>query len=193
MNSTEDVGDAHILSVDSPIESWIVDSGASFHSSPSKELFHNFVGRKFGKVHPADNKSLEILGRGNVNVKVLNGGLWKLQDVRYIPGLTKNLISISQLDSIDYKTEFGNGSWKMVKGALVVARGMKSGTSYTTGGCTNLVANVAESSCSTSLWHSRLGHMSEKGLKITAVRGSLPGLKSVDMGLCESCVFGKQK
>ena len=67
----------------------------SFHSSPSKELFHNFVGGKFGKVHLADNKSLEILRRGDMNVKMLNGALWKLQDVRYIPGLTKNLISVS--------------------------------------------------------------------------------------------------
>ena len=95
MDSAEDVGDAHILSVDSPIESWIVDSGASFHSSPNKELFHNFVGGKFGKVHLAGNKSLEILGGGDVNKKFLNGGLWKLQDVRYILGLTKNLIFVS--------------------------------------------------------------------------------------------------
>ena len=79
----------------------------------------------------------------------------------------------------------------MVKGTMVVARGMKSWTWYTTTGCTNLVANVAESSCSTSLWHNRLGHMSEKGLKIMATKGSLLGLKSIDMGLCGSCVFGK--
>jgi len=35
--------------------------------------------------------------------------------------------------------------------------------------------------------------MSEKGLNIMAARGSLPGLKSLDMGLCESRIFGKQK
>lgn len=38
-----------------------------------------------------------------------------------------------------------------------------------------------------------LGHMSEKGMKILASRGKLSGLKSIDMYLCESCVFGKQK
>jgi len=80
----------------------------------------------------------------------------------------------------------------MVKGAMVVARGMKSATLYTTVGCTNLVANVVESSCSTSLWYNRLGHMSEKELKIAVAKGSLPGLKSVDLGLCWLC-FGKQK
>ena len=84
-NSAEDMGAAHILSVDSPIESWIIDSGAWFRSSPSKELFHNFVGGKFDKVYIADNKSLKILRRGDVNVKTLNGATWKLQDVWYIP------------------------------------------------------------------------------------------------------------
>ena len=42
LNSAEDIGDALILTVNNPIESWILDSGASFHSSPSKELFQNF-------------------------------------------------------------------------------------------------------------------------------------------------------
>ena len=47
VNSAEDIGDALILSVNSLVESWILDSGASFHSSPSKELFRNFKSRRF--------------------------------------------------------------------------------------------------------------------------------------------------
>ena len=47
VNSVEDIGDALILCVNSPVESCILDSGASFHSSPSKELFQNFKSRKF--------------------------------------------------------------------------------------------------------------------------------------------------
>ena len=38
VNSAEDIGDALILSVNSPVESWILDSGASFHLSPSKDI-----------------------------------------------------------------------------------------------------------------------------------------------------------
>ena len=39
VNSAEDIGDALILSVNSPVESWILDSGASIYLSPSNELF----------------------------------------------------------------------------------------------------------------------------------------------------------
>ena len=77
-----------------------------------------------------------------------------------------------------------------MKGAMVVARGTKSGTLYTTAGCINMAA-VAEGGSSSCLWHNRLGHMSAKGMKMLVAKGALEGLKSVDMGLCESCVIGK--
>ena len=79
-----------------------------------------------------------------------------------------------------------------MKGAMVVARGTKSGTLYTTAGCINMVV-VAEGASGSCLWHNRLGHMSTKGMKMLVAKGALEGLKSVDMGLCESCVMGKQK
>lgn len=43
------------------------------------------------------------------------------------------------------------------------------------------------------LWHCRLGHMSEKGMKLLLNDGKIPKLKSVDHHLCKSCVFGKQE
>ena len=45
----------------------------------------------------------------------------------------------------------------------------------------------------TMLWHNRLGHMSEKGMKVLHSKKVLPGLKCVNMDFCESCVYGKQK
>ena len=89
-----------------------------------------------------DNKALEIKGKGYVCIKTTSGNQWTLEDVRYIPGLKKNLISVGQLDSTGYAAEFGKSSWKIVKGAMVVARGTKSGTLYTTAGCINM-ADVA--------------------------------------------------
>ena len=52
---------------------------------------------------------------------------------------------------------------------------------------------VAEGASGSCLWHKRLGHMSTKGIKMLVAKRELEGLKSVDMGLCESCVMGKQK
>ena len=59
-----------------------------------------------------------------------------------------------------------------MKGAMVVARGTKCGTLYTTAGCINMVV-VAEGASGSCLWHNRLGHMSSKGMKMLVLKGAL--------------------
>ena len=99
-----------------------------------------------------------------------------MEDVRYIPGIKKNLISVGQLDSTGYAAKFGKGLWKIVKDAMVVTRGTKSGTLYTTAGCINMAA-VAEGAFGSCLWHNRLGHMSAKGMKMLVAKRSIRGSK----------------
>jgi hypothetical protein len=51
---------------------------------------------------------------------------------------------------------------------------------------------ISESaSDSTHLWHQRLGHMSEKGLKVLVDRKLLPSLKSLNLNFCKHCIYGK--
>ena len=189
---TEEAGDAMILSVNNPIESWILDSGASFHATPCQEIMENYVSGDFGKVHLADDETLKIVGKGDIRLKLPNQTTWKLQGVRHVPGLRRNLISVGQLDGEGYCTTFSGHEWKITKGALVVARGKKTGTLYVTSNLENIVA-VADADGKSNLWHQRLGHMSEKGMKTLLSKGKLPDLKNVDVGLCEDCIFGKQK
>ena len=43
----------------------------------------------------------------------------------------------------------------------------------------------------TMIWHRKLGHMSEHGLKILAEHNLIPGLKSINLPFCEHCVTSK--
>ena len=43
-----------------------------------------------------------------------------------------------------------------------------------------------------TLWHKRLGHMSEKGLRILMKEGALGGMKEVHLDWCKDCLVGKQ-
>ena len=189
--ATDEIGDALICSLDNPVESWVIDSGASFHTTPSRELLSNYVSGSFGKVYLADGKPLDIVGRGDINIRTSSGTQWTLHNVRHIPALKRNLISIGQLDDEGHHTTFGDGAWKVTKGNLVVARGRKRGSLYMVAE-EDMVA-VAEAVNNSSLWHQRLGHMSEKGMKLMAAKGKLSNLKHVDVGVCEHCIFGKQK
>jgi len=91
-----------------------------------------------------------------------------LKQVKHVPEMRMSLISMGLLDDEGYSTSFGRGGWKISKGALVVAKGPKTRTLYTLKtliGKLDLAAVTKEEN-SADLWHKRLGHMSEKGLKI---------------------------
>ena len=73
-----------------------------------------------------------------------------------------------------------------------MAHGKKTGTLYMSSSPRDTIA-VVEASTDTSLWHYRLSHMSEKGMKMLLLKGKQTELKSVDFDICESCILGKQK
>lgn len=47
-----------------------------------------------------NNTICKVSGMGNVNLKVHDGTIRELKEVRYVPDLKKNLISLGMLDQI---------------------------------------------------------------------------------------------
>ena len=70
--------DALLLAVDSPLDDWVLDSGASFHTTPHQEIIQNYVGSDLGKVYLADEEALDFLGMGNIQILLPNGSVWLL-------------------------------------------------------------------------------------------------------------------
>ena len=138
----------------------------------------------------ADGSALDVVGMGNVRILLPNGSVWLLEKVRHIPELRRNLISVGQLDDEGHAILFVGGTWKVTKGAKVLARGKKIGALYMTSSPRDTIV-VADASTNTNLWHRRLGHISEKGMKMLLSKGKLLELKSIDFDMCESCILGK--
>ena len=160
LNSSLDA--AHMVTTDDVIlHDWILDSGASFHVTPHREWFTTYDAKRTGRVRLGNDYACEIMGVGDVQLKFQHGSTFILKNVRHVPKLTKSLISCGQLDDEGYTTTFGDSSWKITKGKLVVARGTKSGTLYMLHVSTvkNNVIYVTEQP-SVFLWHRWLGHMS---------------------------------
>ncbi|KAI3816312.1 hypothetical protein L1987_16005 [Smallanthus sonchifolius] len=124
-----DDDDALVCSVESSVDSWVMDSGASFHATHSNEALQNLKEGDFGKVKLANDEVLDVTGMGDIVLKT-SVGSWTLRDVRVIPGLKRLLISVGQLDDQGHEVKFGNGQWKVVKGNMVMARGKKRGSLY---------------------------------------------------------------
>jgi len=172
---------------------WIINSGASFHVTPHRKWFTTYDASRTGKVRLGNDYACEIVAVGDVQLKLQSGAAFTLKNVRHVPKLTKSLISTGQLDDGGYSCSFGDNAWKITKGSMVVAHGPKSGTLYMlhVSNIKNHLLYVTEQP-SVSLWHRRLGHMSQKGMEVLSRCGYLPGFNFSDLPTCEHCFFGKQ-
>ena len=81
------------------------------------------------------------------------------------------LISVGQLDKEGYRVIIGEGQWKIINGNLVVSRGKKRGTLYIVEQSSYEVSAIADEIDSSTLWHQRLGHMSENDMKLLDSKG----------------------
>ena len=73
--------------------SWIMDSGCSFHMYPNREWFQDLT-KTDGTVLLGNNKSCNIRGVGNVFLRLQDGSVKMLLDVRFILEVKRNLISL---------------------------------------------------------------------------------------------------
>ena len=108
-------------------ESWLIDSGASFHFTPHREWFCEYE-KYDGDVFPGDDRKAKIIGRGKFKLKLQGGRIRTLPGVLHILALARNLIYLSKMDDASVKIVFEKDSCKMVWGALVLMRGVRTGT-----------------------------------------------------------------
>ncbi|KAG8491252.1 hypothetical protein CXB51_014428 [Gossypium anomalum] len=180
-------------------EEWILDSGCTFHMSPNRDWFTTYKTVSEGVVLMGNNASCKTAGVGTIKVKMFDGVVKTLSDVRHVPKLERNLILLSTLDSKGYRYTAESRVLKISKGSLVVMKGpRKTAKLYVLQGSTVTGdATVASSSLSdddiTKLWHIRLGHMSKNDMVELSKRGLLDGQGICKLNFCEHCIFGKQK
>ncbi|KAH9332121.1 hypothetical protein KI387_043702 [Taxus chinensis] len=115
---------------------WLIDSDASFHMTPNKNWFSKYENYDDGKVYLGDNSFLEIVGHGSIQVKFSDGRIRRFDGVLHIPGLAKKLLSISKLIYAGVHVQFSEASVKMMRGVMVIARGIRLGTLYKLDACT---------------------------------------------------------
>ena len=127
---------------------------------------------------------------------MFDGVIRKLNDVRYVPRLKKNLISLGILDVSGYRIILKGGNLKVARGALVAIKGTRRGSIYYLNRTTIIehaaVASSKEQDIS-KLWHMRLRHAGEKALQTLVNQGVLTGATTGKIDFCEHCIFGKQK
>jgi transposase InsO family protein len=173
--------------------SWVIDSGASTHVTSRQHFFTSYTAGDFGTVKMGNDGLAKIIGIGDVCLEMINGMKLVLRDVKHIPDIRLNLISVGKLDDDGYCSTFHNGQWKLTRGAMVVTRAHKFSTLYMLQAkLSKGIINAMDDESSTELWHKRLAHVSEKGLEILVKKNLLSGMKSAPLKKCTHCLAGKQ-
>jgi hypothetical protein len=70
-----------------------------------------------------NDDSYKVIGIRNIKIKMFNGVVRILCDVRYIPNLRKNLISWGTLDRNGFNFKSEGGVLKVSKGVMIVIKG----------------------------------------------------------------------
>nr|KYP40135.1 Retrovirus-related Pol polyprotein from transposon TNT 1-94 [Cajanus cajan] len=138
---------------------WVIDSAASFNVTRHYEYFTSYTVSDFGQVKMVNQGVSKVV----VIIKMwleTNIGKLHLKNVRHIPDMRLNLISVQELDEYGYHNYFGNGKWKCTRGTFMIAKGEKQNTLYwTSTKFSTPQANYAIEDYFTSLWHKRLDHL----------------------------------
>jgi len=125
-----------------------------------------------------------------------DGIVHELKEVRYIPQLERNLISVSALKTLGLVVSIRDGCLKITKGSMVIMKGVCRRNLYYLKG--SIVTGQVETSISsddvcTQVWQMRVRYGGEKPSQALAKKGSLEGASTCNMKLGEHNVLNKKK
>jgi len=187
---------------------WILDGGATTHICKDRSAFVNFIPRCdiIGGVNKKAT-SLEVLGTGDIKVIVTIDGrkdkTITLSNASYCPDAADNLVSESRMDRKGLAILKKKGKVTITKsdGSVVMQGRLLSCNLYELditlapySAAPSHVAFTTQTGQSYDLWHRRLGHIHEGGLRYLAKHDLVTGLNiKIDdtLGPCDGCAKGK--
>ena len=141
----------------SDMSEWILDTGCTYHICPIRELFASFKELDGGLMSMRDDHTCRLVGKGTVCIKIFNGMVRELSNLRYLPQM-KNLISVGALELEGLKGTLGEDVLKIFNSSLVVLMGIKPNNVYylKDSAVTRLASSERLDDDSTRLWRRRL-------------------------------------
>jgi len=131
-----------------------------------------------------DDHPCNMEGIGTVCIKIDDGIIRELKEVRYVPQLKRNLISVGVLEALGLMVSIRDGVLKMIKGSMVVMKGVRWNNLYYLKGGT--VTGQVETSISsdddcTQVWQMKVRQGGEMSLQAPAKNGSLEGAATCNL------------
>ncbi|KAG6385352.1 hypothetical protein SASPL_154185 [Salvia splendens] len=155
-------GDAHVKYINNK-EEWIIDSGCSHHATENDTLFSEMCDHHGERlVVTADNSTHPVAKEGDVTIDVVGNPTAKsvkLHDVYHVPGLKRNLVSVTQITDSGKFVLFGPNDVRVLDNvknisADVTFIGEKRGSLFVMSTGEAYVKKTSQTD-NTTIWHAR--------------------------------------
>eukprot|EP00253_Pinus_taeda_P005090 PITA_05090 len=178
---------------------WYLDSGASFHMYGDKNLFSTLEEKDLQmQIEMGDDRKYRVSGEGTVVFQREHEAPLTLTDVKYVPGLKKNLVSIAMLEDKGYVVAFSKG--KIFLRHISIGKTKRIGIrvknlyklEVENYAALSSKAKLVQSQDIGELWNRILGHLHHGALKIMQhISTRLPKGKLEKMDTCKGCTLGR--
>ena len=143
-------------------DEWIFDSGCTYNMCSHKEWFFKFEEVDGGVVYMGSGDVSYITEMSSIWLNNHDGLIIVLIDIRNVPKLKKNIISLGAFESKGLVVIIRDGVLNVILDALLVMKGTRRNNLYYYNGSTMIgvvatISNSGEDLKITSLWHRCLG------------------------------------
>eukprot|EP00171_Calliarthron_tuberculosum_P023309 IDg23309t1 len=176
--------------------SWILDSGCTAHMTFNRSAFTSYSPISPVSVEFGSESNAQIIGSGSIEILAkAHGKLQKVkfENVKHVPKLRFQLISISAMANRGIRTEFDDEGSKVIRKRdekLLSTGSLYNGLYYLNLSKSPEKALVA----SIGRWHERLAHINVSGISNMVKNGVVRGVKLNSANArtsCVGCIFGK--
>jgi hypothetical protein len=143
-----------------------------------KQNLVNYGDKKFNvKVELGDDDTYAIKGVGSASFQLQSSNVFHVEEIIYVPGLKKNIISVAVLESKGYTIAFSKGKALMwhsneSMSSTMIIGVQEDGLYKVAGQVIQALAHEMINPC--ELWHIKFGHLNYD---------ALPGLQKMVIGM----------
>jgi transposase InsO family protein len=177
---------------------WYLDSGCSNHMCGERSLFCELDSNFPKSVKLGNDSKLAVRGKGKIRFEV-NGIVFVIPEVFYMPDLKNNLLSLGQLQEKGMTVLIQHGKCKIFhasKGLIIESRITQNRMFCVHARCSSEEQKCLSSSTAdqANLWHCRYGHLSWNGLRLLQQKEMVKGLPKFkgSQTVCEDCLKRRQ-
>jgi hypothetical protein len=179
-------------------DAWYIDSGASRHMTTVREHLTDLTQCGDAEVVLGDDREVKVVGCGTVSFRRESLPPMTLTEVLYVPGLKKNLVSVSTIEEKGYEILFRDGQVLLFPRGSSITSAKVIGTrherlyKFLFHPKRALIHSTSSSNDLCEIWHRRMAHLHHVALRVLRemVTG-VPDFSSEHHELCKGCALGK--